>query len=118
MPLLFAYGTLLRGESNHHYLKSAKFLGAAATTARFTLYDFGDYPAIVEGGAHPIAGELYEVDEATLARVDELEEVPGYYERREVMLEDGRRAITYVLPPRLAEKDGGKPLAHGDWRKR
>ena len=86
---LFVYGTLMRGESNHRYLKSARFERAAATRAEFALADFGDYPAIVRPGSCAITGELYEIDEATLARVDELEEVPEFYERCEIVLEGG-----------------------------
>lgn len=115
---LFVYGTLMRGESNHHYLKSARFLQAAVTRAEFALVDFGEYPAIVRPGSCAISGELYEVDEATLARVDELEEVPDFYERCEIELEDGTITLTYVLPMRFVEREGGRILDHGDWRKR
>ncbi|MCB0220701.1 MAG: gamma-glutamylcyclotransferase [Chrysiogenetes bacterium] len=115
---LFVYGTLMRGESNHRYLKSARFERAAATRAEFALADFGDYPAIVRPGSCAITGELYEIDEATLARVDELEEVPEFYERCEIVLEDGTVALTYVLPVHFVEREGGTILDHGDWRRR
>lgn len=119
MPhLLFVYGTLLRGERNHHYLASARFMGEAATEPGFALYDFGAYPALSEPGEHEVAGELYEIDEDTLARVDELEEHPDYYQRRELTLCCGTRAITYVLPHRFVEQEGGVLLASGSWRKR
>lgn len=115
---LFVYGTLMRGESNHHYLESARFLRAAVTCAEFALADFVDYPAIVRPGSCAIVGELYEVDEATLTRVDELEEVPEFYERCEIELEDKTVALTYVLPMRFVESEGGTILGHGDWRVR
>lgn len=119
MPrLLFVYGTLLRGERNDHYLASARFMGEAATEPGFGLYDFGPYPGLSEPGRHAVAGELYEIDEDTLARVDELEEHPDYYQRREVTLSCGTRAITYVLPRRFVEEEGGVLLTSASWRKR
>uniref|UniRef100_K4AEW0 Gamma-glutamylcyclotransferase family protein n=1 Tax=Setaria italica TaxID=4555 RepID=K4AEW0_SETIT len=90
--LVFTYGTLKRGFSNHPLLQElsqggdASFVGAAVTAPRLPLV-CGPYrvPFLInlpgEGG-HRVAGELYAVTPRGLARLDELEGVSrGHYER-------------------------------------
>jgi gamma-glutamylcyclotransferase (GGCT)/AIG2-like uncharacterized protein YtfP len=92
MPRLFIYGTLKRGGSNHARLAGQKFLAAAHTMPGYTLYSLGDYPGMVFQPAdrHGVTGEIWEVDAATLAQLDEFEGVPeGLY----------RRATVPLLPP-------------------
>jgi len=36
--LVFVYGTLRKGECNHHFLSSAQFLGQHETDAQFAQY--------------------------------------------------------------------------------
>lgn len=112
--VVFVYGTLLSGEPNHAVLGHAPCLGCARTSARYTLVDMGDYPALVDGGASSIVGELYDLDSATLEMVDEYEDAPSFYRRSEVVLEDGRSVLAYLLPPKLAL--GSPPIPSGDWR--
>lgn len=113
---LFVYGSLLRGEPNHRVLEGARFVGAARTKPNFSLHDLGAYPAMVDGGTHAIVGELYEVDDLALARLDRLEGHPSYYRREAVALDDGRIVETYVLPGDRA--NGAPRIEHGDWRRR
>lgn len=89
MPHLFVYGTLKRGGSNHGQLAGQKFLGEAHTTPGYTLYALGDYPglAVEADDRRGVKGELWLVDEAALARLDEFEGVPeGLYRRGPVLL--------------------------------
>ena len=104
---LFIYGTLKRGDCRAPLLADAAYLGQAVTTPRYKLYTHGPYPALVEAAAigQPglaIHGELYEVDDATLARLDEEEGVDeGLYERRDIALHDGGvgvQAYFYLRP--------------------
>ena len=101
---LFVYGTLKKGLCNHHYLKSAKFLGKAVTKAPFPMIaPMKWYPYLLDqqGKGYRVEGELYEVDEETLAKIDELEEYPSYYTRRWIDVEDEsgqtHRALAYFL---------------------
>jgi gamma-glutamylaminecyclotransferase len=97
--LLFVYGTLRQGECNHEQMFGAEFLGPARTAAGFTLVDLGRAPALVAGGRESVAGELYDLDAAHLARLDEFEEHPVFYVRLSIPLADGRAAQAYLLPP-------------------
>jgi gamma-glutamylcyclotransferase (GGCT)/AIG2-like uncharacterized protein YtfP len=111
---LFVYGSLLQGEAAHFRLRGARLVARARTDPAFTLIDMGDYPALVEAGDTAVAGEIYAVDEALLAELDEYEEAPAVYQRRELRIA-GHEVIAYVLPERLA---AGKPvIASGDWRR-
>lgn len=91
MTLIFVYGTLKRGDKNHHYLAGQTFVGPAWTVPGFRLYDLGDYPGMVEseGDQHGVAGEVWSVDPECLARLDLLEGVSvGLYRRGPVRLRE------------------------------
>lgn len=104
---VFVYGTLKRGERNHHHLDGARFVGAAVT--RDAAYRLLDYPyasspgriapSAEAGGVHRIAGELYEVDDAHLARLDLLERIGLDYERAVTALAGGQSAFIYLRSP-------------------
>lgn len=85
--LVFVYGTLLSGQGNNHYLKNSKLLGKSITLG-FTMHDLGAFPALVEqdlglpDGENEIHGEVWEIDERTLDRLDYLEGVPHFYRRK------------------------------------
>jgi gamma-glutamylaminecyclotransferase len=97
--LLFVYGTLMRGQRNHAFLDAAQYLGRVRTAASYTLVSLGPFPALREGGSAAVEGELYEVDGAILADLDQLEGHPNFYRRDAVLLADGRPSVTYFLPP-------------------
>lgn len=67
--LVFVYGTLRHGESNHTYLQHSQLLGQFETKPEYALYDLGAYPGLVEGH-QSVHGEVYLVDEHTLAQLD------------------------------------------------
>jgi gamma-glutamylaminecyclotransferase len=90
MPRLFVYGTLKRRCKNHHHLAAQRFIGEARTTAGHRLYDLGDYPGLVLDATdtNGVTGEIWDVDIATLARLDEFEGVTeGLYRRIQVQLQ-------------------------------
>jgi gamma-glutamylaminecyclotransferase len=84
--LVFVYGTLKRGRENHRYLREQEFVAEARTAPEFRLYNMGGYPGMVwhrEGLS--IQGEIWSVDEATLARLDVLEDIAGGEYVREII---------------------------------
>ena len=113
---VFVYGTLLAGEGNHRLLATATLLGEARTEPAFELRDLGYFPGLVKGGACAVAGEVYEVDAPTLARLDALEGHPRFYRRTRIVLDDGAKVETYLLAPEQVE---GRPvIPSGNWRSR
>jgi gamma-glutamylcyclotransferase (GGCT)/AIG2-like uncharacterized protein YtfP len=88
MTLVFVYGTLKRGCSNHHYLAGQEFIGGAATVPGYALYDLGGYPGMVAlAGSPGVTGEVWSVDGGCLASLDELEGLAeGLYVRQAVPL--------------------------------
>ncbi len=81
------YGTLKRGERNHHLLQGAEFLGVDHLTS-ITLYDLGPYPGARTEVSEGVDVELYGVSPSTFAALDELEDFnprarhAGNYDRR------------------------------------
>ena len=78
--LVFVYGTLQRGCSNHILLDRARFLGQAVTEENFvmrTLVDASGRRGIPFVGRDvplgPVHGEVYAVDDRTLVELDRLE---------------------------------------------
>jgi gamma-glutamylaminecyclotransferase len=112
---IFVYGTLRKGGSNHGLLAGATFAGLAETREPFAMFDLGGFPCIVPGGEERVAGEVFLVDGATLARLDALEDVPRWYRRAVVLLADGSQAEAYLY----AQDVGGAPrVPGGDWMRR
>lgn len=113
-PLLFVYGTLKRGGTNHHLLRSQHWIADGRTEPRFALYDLSDYPGLVRTTDRPeaITGELWQVDEASLAWLDEFEECGLLFERELIPVYDDRGrwlrawAYLYRLPVDSAVRIG------------
>ena len=113
--ILFVYGTLMKGMRNHVYLEKAKFLEAAETSPEYELMYNGSIPA-TRAGNEPIKGELYEVDDETLAGLDVLEEVSSrLYEKKEAKIGD-KQAIIY-LGGTIFDTDTWEKIPDGDYRK-
>ena len=115
---VFVYGTLMSGEGNHRLLdhNGARLLGPAVTAPSFDLVSLGGFPAMFADGDTAIAGELYEVDAATLEDLDRLEGHPRFYRRQRIALADGARVEAYVLPRDSFAAERATPIASGDWR--
>lgn len=110
---IFVYGTLRRGESNAHLMDGARFVRDAQTPPAFTLFALDGHPGMGPDGHDAVHGEVYDVDELTLARLDRLEAHPTWYERLPITLADGEVVETYILPPRFTA--GCPVISSGDW---
>lgn len=80
---VFVYGTLMRGNSNHRYLKGCEFLGEAELKD-FALYNVKQYAGIKPRQGFTVKGEVFEADEAARARLDKLEEEGSLYTAQHV----------------------------------
>ena len=121
MNRLFIYGTLMPGLRLEAEMQGARFVGAAQVPGR--LVDVGRYPGFLSG-EDLVTGEVYEVNDAHLARLDGVEGVvPGdraasQYWREEVMVTSGplqgQQVQTYVYN---RPTDGCTPIPHGEYRR-
>jgi protein phosphatase len=113
--LVFVYGTLKRGGSNHRHMDGQAFVGTARTAPGFALYELEGYPGMVAkpGAPEGVTGEVWSVDGRCLAELDELEGVPqGLYAREAVPLEapfSDRRVEAYLY---LKDVAGRRALGH------
>jgi gamma-glutamylaminecyclotransferase len=116
--LVFVYGTLKKGFSNHRLLVGSEYLGSAQTVEKYAMYSTGTPIVLKNEAVSPIHGELYQVNEATLAALDSLEGHPDWYRREEVEIavdgEHGRYRETawlyFSLDKRGVVVPGGKFL--------
>lgn len=90
---IFVYGTLKQGEGNHRYLENSIFLGNAQVKGE--LLDIGPFPALLgkkDDISKPtwVQGEVYLVDNQTLARLDRLESEGSLYHRKSTIAHFGQ----------------------------
>ncbi len=93
---VFVYGTLMRGEANHHYLEGSTFIGPGLIEG-YDMYNVGWYPAVARGD-NLIVGELYEVPLKDMVDIDSLEGEGSLYEKRceRIVLPDGETSFAFV----------------------
>jgi gamma-glutamylaminecyclotransferase len=113
MTRLFVYGTLRGGENHHGLLSGARLVGPAITAPRYTLRAIGISPGLALNGDQAVIGELYDVGEGVLARLDRLAVVPGLHVRLTIALADGTEALANVVPEHHARHCPEIP--GGDW---
>jgi gamma-glutamylcyclotransferase (GGCT)/AIG2-like uncharacterized protein YtfP len=126
MKYVFVYGTLRSGESNdiylaaeRHAIKEPRLVGQASVSGR--LFDFGTYPGMIaETSAQQVMGEVYEIDDALVPVLDEIERVyPGVQglfmaEQMDVEVE-GRQMPCLFYPVTPEAVDGHPEIRSGDW---
>jgi gamma-glutamylaminecyclotransferase len=79
---VFVYGTLKRGFRNHRLLEGCALLGGGATVPTYKMIETS-FPVIMpDRTGKPVAGEIYTVDDETLARLDQLEKEGRSYDRQ------------------------------------
>jgi gamma-glutamylcyclotransferase (GGCT)/AIG2-like uncharacterized protein YtfP len=115
---LFVNGTLMAGEELHDNLGGASFAGAASTAAVYRLYSVEDrHPAMVrdDSGGVAVAGELYDVPLAVLARV--LEGEPSGLGIGVVELSGGTLSLGIVWLSAELPATARDISEYGDWRR-
>ena len=97
---LFVYGTLKRNYGNNHIIsKTGKYLGEGLLYG-YMMINCGAFPAICkeEIRSYKVYGEVWEIDEETLARCDRLEGTPTHYQRVPIYIPHYQYCFTYVQP--------------------
>ena len=84
--ILFFYGSLKRGLSNHHRVAGQTYLGDAATVPAYRIIEIAQYGGMIRDDARGLAvqGELWAVDAQCLADLDEFEMGEGLWTRMPV----------------------------------
>ena len=115
---VFVYGSLRRGNAGAMSVRFPNAVYVAEGRVRGSLYDLGEYPGLVmDGAASFVTGEVYQVDDDTLNRLDKFE-LTSDYSRKQVEVEHGleRTDCWIYVPDRVAEFFGDHELIEsGDW---
>jgi gamma-glutamylcyclotransferase (GGCT)/AIG2-like uncharacterized protein YtfP len=121
MHNIFVYGTLRRTDVRNSVLDNSKFLGNYQSIPKYTMYNLGAFPCIVFGGKTSIIGEVYEVDDYTLDRLDMIEGHPNFYTRMPIeLLDNNMRPSSVNAQAYFIVNDDpiSKPIKSGDWLER
>jgi gamma-glutamylcyclotransferase (GGCT)/AIG2-like uncharacterized protein YtfP len=114
--LVFVYGTLRRGAagSMSDRFPDARFIADARVGG--SLYDLGAFPGLLLGEADStVVGEVYEVDEETLHKLDEFEASSSYLRKQvEVSLGTDKKTC-WVYEPNPKFYAPRTLIASGDW---
>lgn len=116
--LVFVYGTLRSGASNHFRMRGAKRIGEAIVRGR--LYRIDWYPGLLlDEAAGEVLGEVYEVSSALMADLDEFEGIRGavqdeYARVRGVAKAEGKEVELWVYEYR-GDLEGCRLVEGGDW---
>lgn len=88
--LLFVYGTLKTGQQSNDMLAGQEFLRAVQTVPIYRLYSLGWHPGLVldRKAGLAVQGEVWSVDDRTLAKLDEYEGTPHWFTRDHVAIAD------------------------------
>ena len=90
--LVFVYGTLKKDKCNAHIMKGAKYLREFTLPVKGFLYwnTSRNYPHFIsdDTGAF-ISGELYEVDDNLVSKLDFFEGHPTFFKRKSVKMQEG-----------------------------
>ena len=119
---VFVYGTLKRNNGNHHLLRTgAEFIGIAYTVDPFKMYTVG-FPVIrPDPDGKTVAGEVYDVDDQCLKRLDSLEAEGVMYDRVKtgvifpsttMQMEQVDEAFIYVGRPEYWEHKNPPPFTN------
>jgi gamma-glutamylcyclotransferase (GGCT)/AIG2-like uncharacterized protein YtfP len=102
---------------NHDVMDGCVFERIALTQPLFHMLDLGAYPALITGET-AIPGELYQVSDDVLRRLDGFEGVPQLYVRTQAVMGDGSLAWIYLLNVQAYDSATLKQrvvVPDGDW---
>ncbi len=121
LHLIFVYGTLRRGGSDHFRMAGAEFVALGSITGR--IYRINWYPGLMlDPAGDEIRGEVYAVDSELLSSLDVFEglsagEIQGSEYRRvetTVIQQDSQPQTAWVWEW-VGIVDESQRIASGDW---
>jgi gamma-glutamylcyclotransferase (GGCT)/AIG2-like uncharacterized protein YtfP len=102
MNRVFLYGLILT-EKGASILEESSFIKEATLTSCQVRVIHGQYLAISFDGSSAINGQVYDVTDSTLERIDAFESVPHLFRRVQVQL-DGEYVWAYVWNKELKQQ--------------
>jgi len=79
---IFVYGTLKKEGCNHHFLKDSEFVkNEVLKDHSIYVPDLFNFPLLLEDEGGKVHGEIYKIDDNTLANLDMLEGEGNLYNR-------------------------------------
>ena len=87
--LIFVYGTLKKGFGANSLLQPANLVIENVAIRGFKMYTNGSFPMVVESekGSDAVYGEIWEIEEDTLRRLDRYEGHPNLFTRNYIPTE-------------------------------
>ena len=113
---IFVYGSLKRGMKAHFFLEDSTFVGTALTFEKYLLTSTR-YPFLSKAKqlCH-VKGEVYEIDQELLERLDQYEGAPDYYQREIIKVRlDGSEEIKEVQAYFCESEVGTKIHENGEY---
>lgn len=109
------YGTLMKGYNNNYTLSDSKLLGVGKTKDMMIMTEAGIPFVSDKKQVSKIHVEVYEVNEDTLFRLDQLEGHPRFYERKitEIEIEGGGTAKAWMY---YCDRLSNRIIESGDFR--
>jgi gamma-glutamylcyclotransferase (GGCT)/AIG2-like uncharacterized protein YtfP len=112
---VFVYGTLMSGLYNHSHMKGMKLIGAGKTKNKYGLHIMISIPFMHDDeDLYQIEGEVYEVDEKQLEKLDKIESEGRWYHRKKTVVVVGDtdyECFAYFCNQKSAK------IPHGSYRK-
>ncbi len=114
--LVFIYGTLRRGSANAMSIRFPNSRFVADAKVGGSLYDLGAYPGLLIGESDSLViGEVYEVDNETLGKLDDFESSSHYW-RKQVKISLGTQSKKcWIYAPNPEAFSRHTLIASGDW---
>ena len=114
-PLIFVYGTLRRGGSNHFRMDGMDLISSA--TVRGRLYRVEWFPALVlDPDAPEVSGEIYQINDTSLSALDEYEGAQYHRVLTTATATDAQGQEHKVwIWEWIDSIDTLQPIAGGDW---
>ncbi len=95
MKHVFVYGTLMQGERAAGMLADGTYKGEFILDD-YALYDLGPFPGIKEMPEECVIGEVYEIPESVIPRMDSYEGEGSLYKREAVSVRNDETVLDDV----------------------
>ncbi|HEX8844834.1 MAG TPA: gamma-glutamylcyclotransferase family protein [Pyrinomonadaceae bacterium] len=114
--LVFVYGTLRRGSGRSMEIRfpDSKFIVEATVSG--SLYDLGAFPGLLlSDSTSSVTGEVYEVDDETLKKLDDFEASTRYRRKQVETSPDSDRRVCWTYVPDPEFHSSRTLITSGDW---